>query len=167
MAADRKRRKKNKLRGQRTMGNGGTKNRRGAGCRGGRGASGANKHNFHTIGRLKPRKYRFKVIFPKLKEIKLGELDTIIDSLVTMGKVKKEGETYIVDKRSGFGKVLAQGETKKVIILRVNASKDAIKKIIVAGGKFEYKKKDFDAEDVQKQIEDEDLEFESVEGDKE
>ena len=42
----RRRKKKNKLRGQRTHGGGGTKNRRGAGCRGGVGKAGSHKHKF-------------------------------------------------------------------------------------------------------------------------
>src|SRR3989339_648213 len=98
---DRKRRKKNKLRGQRTMGAGGTKNRRGAGCRGGRGNAGANKHKFHSIGRVKPRKFRLKAT-PKGCEINLGNLNARIEMLAAKGKVSREGEKFIVDRNSGY-----------------------------------------------------------------
>ncbi len=164
---DRKRRKKNKLRGQRTMGAGNTKNRRGAGSRGGRGKAGANKHKFHTIGRLKTKKYRLKGEV-RGKEIQLGRLDAMLNELVAKGKVTKEGEKFVVDLRSGYSKVLSQGESAHKIILKINASAGAIKKIIAAGGKFEFAKKNYKPEEViSGDEEDEDLEFESVEGETE
>ena len=43
---ERTRRKKNKLRGNRTHGKGNTKNHRGAGSKGGRGRAGSHKHKF-------------------------------------------------------------------------------------------------------------------------
>jgi len=166
MTADRKRRKKNKLRGQRTMGAGSTKNRRGAGCRGGRGNAGANKHKFHSIGRLKPRKYRLKADI-KSREINLGQLSAKLEMLVMKGKVLREGDKYVVTEKSGYGKVLSEGETDKKIILKINASKSAIKKILAKGGKFEFAKKGFvaDEADVAMSEDDEDLEFESIETD--
>lgn len=162
---ERKRRKKNKLRGQRTMGAGNTKNRRGAGSRGGRGKAGSNKHRFHTIGRLKPVKYRLKAD-RKGEAIQLGRLNDMLDVLVAKGKVTKEGEKYIVGIKSGFEKILSQGEATHKIILKINASKKAIAKITKAGGKFEYAKKGFKAEDVtfSGDAGEEDLEFESAEG---
>lgn len=160
---DRKRRKKNKLRGQRTMGAGNTKNRRGAGGRGGRGKAGTNKHRFHSAGRLKPTLYRQKIMSVKGKAIKLGDLNARLDALVLKGLVVKEGEKYIVDKKSGFAKVLTQGEATHKIVLKINAAAGAIKKIIAAGGKFDFAKK---GQKVEEEIkfsgdeEDEDLEFE-------
>jgi large subunit ribosomal protein L15 len=164
MTADRKRRKKNKKRGQRTMGAGNTKNRRGAGGRGGRGKAGTNKHRFHSAGRLKPRRYKLKIIAKKGKEINLIDLDARLDEMVAAGKVKKEGEKYIVDKTSGLAKVLSEGEVTHKIVLKINASKKAIAKIIKAGGKFEFAKEGYDSKEVIAGEEDEDLEFESVEG---
>jgi len=158
---ERRRRKKNKLRGQRTMGAGNTKNRRGAGCRGGRGNAGANKSKFHTIGRLKDRKYRLKGE-RKGQAISAGRLDEMLDELVAKKKAVKEKEMYIVDAKSGFAKVLSEGEVKHKIVLRINASERAIKKIIAAGGKFEYAKKDYKPEEVKFEGE-EDLEFEESE----
>jgi large subunit ribosomal protein L15 len=161
---DRKRRKKNKLRGQRTMGAGNTKNRRGAGSRGGRGKAGTNKHRFASIGIFKPVKYRLKSE-AKGKEINLGQLDSILSDLVAKGLVTKEGDKFVVTKKSGYAKVLSQGETSHKIILKINASKEAIKKILSKGGKFDFAKKGYKPEEVVSGDEDdEDLEFDSVEG---
>jgi large subunit ribosomal protein L15 len=149
------------------MGAGNTKNRRGAGGRGGRGRAGTNKHRFHTAGRLKPRLYRMKVIVPKMEAIALGKLDSMLEELVAKGKVKKEGDKFIVDRRSGLGKVLSEGNATHKIVLKINASKGAIAKITKAGGKFEYAKKNFVQEEVALGDDDEDLEFEAAEEDKE
>ncbi|MBT4596668.1 MAG: hypothetical protein HOC95_01700 [Candidatus Diapherotrites archaeon] len=151
---ERKRRKKNSVRGERTHSKGDTKNNRGGGCRGGRGRAGATKGKFASLGRLDARKYRLK---PKVKgkSISIGMLDDKLDILVTKGKVVKDKESYIVDSKSGLAKVLGQGNINKKVILRINATKQAIKKITDAKGKFEFNKKGFEAE--------EDLEFEETE----
>ena len=159
---DRVRRKKNKLRGQRTMGAGNTKNRRGAGCRGGRGLAGSNKHRFHTLRRLRPRRYRLKTEGKGLS-ISIGQLTNILNELVLKGKVTKEGDKFIVDKKSGYEKVLSNGNTTSKIVLKINASEKAIKKIIAAGGKFEFAKEGYKPEEAASD-EDEDLEFEESEG---
>lgn len=159
---ERRRRKKNKLRGQRTMGAGNTKNRRGAGSRGGRGKAGANKHRFDTFNRFKGKKYRLKGT-AKGKAITLGQLDLIIERLLAKGKVVQEGDKIIIDKRSGYEKILSQGETKRKIVLKINASKKAIAKIIKAGGKFEFAKKNYSPEEISFDEDDEDLEFEEAE----
>ena len=83
---ERQRRKKNTVRGERTHGRGGTKNSRGAGVRGGRGNAGSNKQKFHSLNRVKPRKYRLKTQL-KIVAISLGELDTRIEKLLGTGKV--------------------------------------------------------------------------------
>jgi large subunit ribosomal protein L15 len=160
MAAVRRRRKKNKLRGQRTMGAGNTKNRRGAGGRGGRGNAGANKHRFHSIGRLKEKHFRLVTFKERLETISLRDLDLKLNDLVAKGKVTMDGEKFVVDKKSGFGKVLSKGTTDKQIVLRINASKQAIKKILAAGGAFEFDKKDFDLEKAQMEVEEAEFEAE-------
>ncbi len=137
---ERKRRKKNKVRGERTHGQGDTKNNRGGGSRGGRGRAGSNKGKLFSIGQKDPRKYRLKSS-KKEKSISIGNLNEIIDTLVSKGKVTKEKDTYIVDLKSGYGKILSQGNTDKKIILKINASKLAIEKIKKAKGKFEFEKK--------------------------
>jgi len=169
MTSDRKRRKKNSLRGQRTMGGGSSKNRRGAGCRGGRGNAGSNKHRFHSLRRLAAIKYKLKAE-KKGKAITLFDLDRALEALAAKGKVKKEGNAFVVDKKCGYEKILSQGETTKKIILKINASKGAISKIIKAGGKFEYAKKNYE-KDVDAELKaaegEEDIEFEEAETDEE
>ncbi len=157
---DRKRRKKNKQRGERTHGQGDTKNNRGAGCRGGRGKAGGSKGKFASIGRFLERKHRLKAR-TKGQCISLGDLDQKIDSLVEKGRVIKEKDTYVIETMSGYETILGQGNTDKKLIVRINASKKAIEKIKKAKGRFEYNKKGIEQEE---EIEDdEDLEFEAEE----
>ncbi len=155
---ERKRRKKNRVRGERTHSKGDTKNNRGAGCRGGRGRAGATKGKFASLGRLDPIKYRLK---PNAhgEAITLGNLDAQLDKLVEKGKVSMEGKKYIVDLESGYEKVLSQGETTKEIVLKINASTKAIAKIESAGGKFDFPKKGHEEKAKTK----EDLEFKTEE----
>ncbi|MFA5357931.1 MAG: uL15 family ribosomal protein [archaeon] len=157
---DRKRRRKNKVRGERTHGMGDTKNRRGAGSRGGRGNAGANKHKFHSLKRLYPRKIRLNKKIVKKKEIKIGELDRIAENMVADGRASKKGAFILIDEKSGYTKVLSQGEITKKILLKISASKKAIEKIIAAGGKVESGKEETAMSGDE---EDEDLEFESAE----
>ena len=140
---ERKRRKKNRVRGERTHGMGGTKNNRGAGSRGGRGRAGANKGKFASIGRLDERKCRLKAK-PKGKNISLGNLNDLIEKLVEKGKVIKEKEYYVIDGKSGFEKILSQGKIDKKIFVKIKASKKAIEKIIGAKGKVEGNEIDFE-----------------------
>jgi large subunit ribosomal protein L15 len=154
---ERKRRKKNKVRGERTHSKGGTKNVRGAGNRGGRGNAGANKQKFHSINRVKPRKYRLK---PKTRvnAISLGNLDAIIEKLIAKGKVSQEKDFILIDSKSGYSKILSQGNTSQKLLVKINVSKEAAKKIKDAGGKVEFKKKDSE------EFDDEDFEVEESEG---
>ncbi len=148
------------------MGAGNTKNRRGAGGRGGRGKAGTNKHRFHSAGRLKPALYRQKTMSIKGKTVKLGYLDSKLDELVERGKITKQEGKYIIDKKCGYSKVLTSGEVTHKIILKINATSGAIKKIIAAGGKFEFAKKGLKVEEEIKfsgDEEDEELEFDSEE----
>ncbi|MFH1390693.1 MAG: uL15 family ribosomal protein [Candidatus Diapherotrites archaeon] len=131
----RRRRKKNKLRGQRTHGGGGTKNRRGAGSRGGVGKAGSHKHKFskHYVDfgvkrTLKPRK--------KENTISLAYINDNIENWLANGKIKKDGSIIVIDgKALGFGKVLGNGIiAHKIKIENANASKMAEEKIQKAGG---------------------------------
>lgn len=133
---ERKRRKKNKVRGERTHGQGDTKNNRGGGSRGGRGRAGSNKHNLFSIGQKDPRKYRLKSN-KKGKSISVGNLDSQIETLLKKGKITKEKEFYVIDEESGYKKILSQGTIKNKIFLKISATKPAIKKIKDAGGKVE------------------------------
>jgi len=156
---ERKRRKKNRVRGERTHSKGSTKNQRGAGTRGGRGRAGSNKHKFHSLGRVDKRKYRLKPK-GKGKAISLGDLNERIPGLLEKGKATEEKGMVVVGNESGYAKVLAQGNTDKKILLRINASKGAVKKIEQAGGKFEFEKKGGTEEG----LDDEDFEVAEAEG---
>ena len=156
---ERKRRKKNKVRGERTHGKGDTKNNRGGGNRGGRGRAGATKGKFASLGRLDARKYRLKPNAHGVA-ITLGHLNDKLDLLVEKGKVTMEGKNYVVTTESGYEKILSQGTTDKKIILKINASKNAIAKIEAAGGKFDFPKKNYEGSD---NAGDEDIEFEDKE----
>ena len=122
----RKRRRVNKLRGRRTHGAGDTKNRRGAGSRGGRGRAGSHKHKFSkywmTFGMKRKLKAKKKMISVNVQEI----YKFLDDKDVLDGKVK------------GIGKILGKGELKKKITVRnVKVTEQAAEKIRAAGGKIE------------------------------
>jgi len=134
----RRRRKKHKLRGHRTFGAGDTKNRRGAGCRGGRGRGGSKKHKFtkywKTFGvkkTLKPKK--------RIVTFNLSEIEERIPKWETDKKVVQEKGIYILDgKELGFGKVLGRGEISvKINLKNADVSKKARELILAAGGKVD------------------------------
>ena len=137
-----RRRKKNKLRGQRTHGGGGTKNRRGAGSRGGVGRAGSQKHKFSkyylTFGIKKTLKHKNKAI-----TINVEEIQNRIEEWLAKGKVQNENGVIVIDGRNlGFGKVLGRGTiTKKVRIENVVFTTKAEEKITGAGGQIVEKTK--------------------------
>lgn len=131
----RRRRKKNKLRGQRTHGGGGTKNRRGAGSRGGVGRAGSHKHKFSKyyldFGVKKTLKAKNKAI-----TINVEEIEARMEEWLAGKKVQNENGIFIIDGRNiGFGKVLGRGIlTKKIKVENVSLTKKAAEKITKAGG---------------------------------
>ncbi len=135
----RRRRKKNKLRGQRTHGKGDTKHKRGAGSRGGRGRAGSHKHKYSlyydSFG-MERKKIRAK---KEIKAINLDQLLQQLPKLVAEKKVGKEGNTFVIDGRKvGYGKILSRGAVKeKLIVINMGASRKAREKILAAGGKKE------------------------------
>ncbi len=133
----RRRKKKNKLRGNRTHGKGNTKNKRGAGCRGGRGRAGSKKHKKMMFLR-EERKKRLK---PKRKglALNLDELTKIVEKALAEGIATKEKGFVVIDgKKLGIEKILGRGEIKeKVKILNAKVSSRAKEKIEAAGGIIE------------------------------
>ena len=77
----------------------------------------------------------------KEKIVSLGDLNERIPVLLEKGKIREENGMIIVDSKSGYGKVLGQGNIDKKVLLKIDASKGAVKKIEEAGGKFEFAKK--------------------------
>jgi len=137
----RRRRKKNKLRGQRTHGGGGTKNRRGAGSRGGVGRAGSHKHKFSKYYLDFGVKRKLKA---KEKEIAIN-LETISENIsewLSTGQAKKENSIIVLNgKLLGFGKVLGRGPLKeKIKIENASVTKKAQEKIVENGGIIEKKK---------------------------
>jgi large subunit ribosomal protein L15 len=131
----RKRRKKNKLRGQRTHGHGDTKNRRGAGSRGGRGRAGSHKHKFTKyyggFGKEK-KKLRGKA---RGRALNLDQIGQFLGEWVAAGKAEKKGNTFAVDgKKAGFAKIVARGELQaRIAFENVKASKRALEKLKKSG----------------------------------
>ena len=142
---DRKRRKKNKLRGQRTMGAGGTKNRRGAGCRGGRGNAGSNKQNWTYISKFCPGyfgrtgfKRPDKMLYDDIT-INVCDIENNLKSMVADGKAVEKSGKYVIDLTAmGFDKLLGSGKVKHALEIKVaKSSASAAEKIKKAGGKVE------------------------------
>ncbi|MBU0662127.1 uL15 family ribosomal protein [Candidatus Micrarchaeota archaeon] len=130
--------KKIKLRGQRYHGGGNTKNRRGAGCRGGRGRAGSHKHKFSKY-------YGDYGMKRKLKAKKKGTalnicgLEKVIERLSAKKEVEKEGALIVIDGRElGIEKILGMGMIKEKVLLRnVMVSRRAKEAVEKAGGKVE------------------------------
>ncbi|MEM0359809.1 MAG: uL15m family ribosomal protein [Candidatus Diapherotrites archaeon] len=134
----RKRRKKDKLRGQRTHGKGDTKNRRGSGSKGGKGRGGSHKNKWS--------KYYLefggtKKMTPKKKPLALnvGDLEKKAEQLALEKKAEIKGNEIFIDgKNAGIGKILSRGNvSKKFFLKNVRVSAKAREKIIAAGGKIE------------------------------
>jgi len=134
----RRKKKTNKLRGNRYHGKGNTKNRRGAGIRGGRGKAGSHKHKFSKYYTEFGVKIRLK---PKTKgdTVNLTELEKYLNKKLEKKLVEKNAEVYSVDgKKCGLYKILGRGTTTiKIQAKNVKATEDAKVKIEELGGKLE------------------------------
>nr|AJS11819.1 50S ribosomal protein L15P [uncultured archaeon] len=139
----RKRKKKHRMRGNRTHGGGNTKNRRGSGVRGGRGRAGGHKHKFSTYMHDFGVKKRLKPKTLKQKALNLEELERRIPEWIEEKKASREANGVIIDgKKTGFFKILSEGSiNEKIILKNLKASKKAAEKIQKAGGMVESKEK--------------------------
>lgn len=133
----RKRRKKNKLRGNRTHGKGDTKRGRGGGSRGGRGKAGSKRHK-KILFQNQPVKKKLKAK-EKPKTISIGKLNKKIKKMEKEEKISKENPTIDL-KKLGFEKILSNGDIEyKVKIINAQATEKAKEKIEKAGGSIEKK----------------------------
>jgi len=134
----RKRKRVNRMLGSRTRGNGDTKNRRGAGSRGGRGLAGSHKHKYAKYHE-KFGKEKKQVIGKETKAINIDQLMQAIPRLEAEGKVAREKGILVVDgEKIGYGKLLSNGTLKeKLLVKNMKASKKAVKKTEEAGGSVE------------------------------
>ena len=146
----RQRRKKNKLRGQRTHGAGDTKNRRGAGSRGGRGRAGSHKHKFSKYYADFGIKRTLKAK-PKQEALNLEEIQNNIEKWIANGVAVKENDLLVIDaSKAGFAKVLGKGNVKeKIRIDNAEFSKKAAEKLGVSEAGFE--EDEFEAEEVEEE----------------
>ncbi len=127
---ERKRRKKNKLRGHRTHGKGDTKNKRGAGSKGGRGRAGSHKHKFTKyygeFGKEKKKILAKKTIVA----INIDELNKMVDEKIKAGAIKDTEEIHIDGKEWGIDKILGRGKPKyNYFIENTKISKKADEKL--------------------------------------
>ena len=131
----RRKRKLNKLRGQRKHGHGDTKNRRGGGSRGGRGKAGSHKHKytkyFATFGTEK-KKVKGK---QELESLNLDQIQQFLPKWVAEGKaVQSAGEITVDARKAGFSKIVARGQLhSKVVFENAKASKRAAEKLGKSG----------------------------------
>lgn len=146
----RKRKKKNKLRGQRTHGKGDTKNKRGSGNKGGKGRAGSHKHKFTKYyGFFGSEKKRI-IGKPKLMSVNLDDIQKLVPVWEKENKVEKRGKAIFLDgKIAGIGKVLGRGSIDFPLFLKnVKVSSKAIVKIEKADGKImEAGEEGFEEED--------------------
>jgi large subunit ribosomal protein L15 len=129
------------FRGSRTCGGGTSKNRRGAGNRGGRGRSGGAKHHFVLAlkGGYTHGKYGFKRPLKSINTVSIvnvGELDELADRLVEDGFAKHEDGVYHINLENlEIEKVLGSGQISKSMIITAGSfSGMARDKIEAAGG---------------------------------
>jgi len=133
----RRQKKTNKLRGQRSHGKGDTKNRRGAGIRGGVGKAGSHKHKFSKYYTEFGVKIRLK---PKQKgdAVNIADLEKYLNKKLEKKLVEKNNDVFIVDgKKCGLDKILGRGQTTiKIETTNVKAVEKAKEKIEELGGKI-------------------------------
>ena len=141
---ERQRKKKNRVRGQRSHGKGNTKNRRGAGCRGGRGNAGSKKHkrfnHMHRFGtKIKLKTKQLRRQRPELHVINLDDLNERLRKLEKQNKLEKDGAFILVDgEKMNLDKLLSRGTPAfKVKIRNIGLSKKAIEKVEAAQGVVE------------------------------
>src|SRR3989338_912106 len=139
---DRKKSKRQKMRGHSTYGFGSKKKHRGFGNSGGKGNAGTgkradskkpsvwNKHYFGSVGFVK------KNSPGPVNGVNLSYLNEQIDSLVKAGKAKKDKDLYEVNIADlGFQKVLGTGSLSKKFKITASAfSESAKRKIEESGG---------------------------------
>jgi len=139
-----KRKKASRQRGKKTYGFGAKKKHRGSGNKGGRGHAGSGKR----ADSKKPSFWKDKDYFGRrgfnrkqsLREnhvsINLGSLDEKLDSFISSGVAKKNGNRYVIDlKKAGYTKLLGSGSLKHNYEITVESfSKKAKEKVEKAGG---------------------------------
>ena len=145
----RRRRKKNKLRGKRTHGAGDTKNRRGAGNKGGRGKAGSHKHKFSKYYGLFGTEKKKVMGKPKPLSLNIENVIAMLPLWEKEGKVEKNGGVFVLDgKKVGIGKILGRGQIGFPLYLKnIKASSQALAKIEKAKGRVLAENEEFELGD--------------------
>jgi large subunit ribosomal protein L15 len=133
----RKRRKKHRLRGERTHGHGNTKNARGAGTRGGRGKAGSHKHQFSKYFAQFGKEEKRLWTHQRTATINLDQIAQQLPAWAAAQKAIVSGTGATIDaEKCGFKKILARGTpTGAWTIDGASASAKARQKIESAGGR--------------------------------
>ncbi|MEM2006570.1 MAG: uL15 family ribosomal protein [Sulfolobales archaeon] len=145
----RRRKKSRSMRGIRTHGYGSIGQHRKSGSRGGKGAAGMHKHKWSWVVKYFPNWYgKHGFTYPiKIREeyrtINVGELSELVKYLESRGEIQKEGEHYVLDLATlGYNKLLGRGEIDlKLKVVVYKATREAVEKIIKAGGEITILKK--------------------------
>ena len=128
------------MRGNRFHGKGDTKNKRGAGTKGGKGRAGSHKHKFSKYYMTFGQKITLKGK-PKEETINLDDLNLLLEKAVSSkeNKFKTEQGKIVVDgKDFDYGKILSRGElVHKVVFRNIGVSKKALDKIQASGSVVE------------------------------
>lgn len=137
----RKNKKNFKFRGRRTRGYGRISGgHRKGGQRGGKGSAGSTGHHkiLYQKEMLAEGKGFLRPNPTLINPINIGELDSLINKLITKEKIKAEKGKYEVNlKELGYTKLLGKGIVKsKIDIQGTYATKKAIEKIKSVGGSF-------------------------------
>ncbi len=84
-------------------------------------------------GKLDENTYR---ILKSRREINVGDLDAIVENLVSLGLAEKRGEKFFVDLGNlGYSKLLGSGNVTKALEVKVaNATVKAVEKLKALGG---------------------------------
>ncbi|MBD3209851.1 50S ribosomal protein L15 [Candidatus Micrarchaeota archaeon] len=134
MVMKRRPKKTRKYLGTRSHGRGNTKNRRGAGCRGGRGMAGIDKHKWSWAMNV-DKNYYSKIGFanPTRKTVDAVNLYEI-NQMALKKKLEKKGDKYQFE---FDGKVLATGSVTVPLSIRAASwSKNVEKKLKESGGEI-------------------------------
>lgn len=124
-------RKTRKMRGQRWHGYGGKKKHRGGGSKGGKGFGGSHKHKWSYITRYEPDHYGYKGFY----SLKKKDISINLDEVQRLAEKNKHKEIDLT--KLGYTKILARGEIKEPLTIKIKKSSAAAKKKIEeAGGKL-------------------------------
>lgn len=138
MVVRKKKTTRSKQLGERTHGHGDTKNRRGAGNRGGHGRAGSHKHKFSKYYMTFGIKVTLKAK-PKGKALNVGQITAHLDDWKKKGKIVEEDGMLVIDGDVlGISTLLGSGDVNgEWLVKNVRVSEKARQKIEAAEGEID------------------------------